>query len=312
MLNNKNTAKKIKLQQFGAYFKNIDRIAYIPMKNSKGETVSEAAGTTEWNGRRPDGIINAELFSMSTYAASSGVVAQGKTHLMPEAFGIAFVDNKKPVLSYKNNANAPDWIGAYPMLVRDSKRAFTSTPSGLSGYRARSAIAFNDEKFSLVYVKKEDGCTLEQFADALIQAGYHTAINLDGGGSVACITPGVAYEQGRKVRGKIGLWVKGGTGNKLSSNSTIKKPTTSSTSNKNTSTGMKQDVTKRNGVKLTITAWPSLRLRQYAPDGKTIEYIKRNQQVSWYGFYTEINGVIWYYVKTASGNTGYISSKYVK
>jgi len=113
--------------------------------------------------------------------------------------------------------------------VRDGKIAFTKTPSGLSGYRARTALAFNDNVFAILYVTASDGCTLEEFAKAIIEKGFHTAINLDGGGSTACITPGVAYEQGRKVRGKIGLWVKGGTGNKLAKNVNYK-PTTTTTS----------------------------------------------------------------------------------
>ena len=94
LLEKQETASKVNLQQYGAYFNNIDRLAYIPMKNSKGETVSEAASSTKWNGRSPDAICNAELFNMSTYLASSGVVNQGKIERMTETLGISFVNNK--------------------------------------------------------------------------------------------------------------------------------------------------------------------------------------------------------------------------
>ena len=126
---------------------------------------------------------------------------------------------------------------------------------------------------------------------------------MDGGGSTAVVTPGVVYEQGRKVRGKIGLWVKGGKGNKLSQNASIKQPST---------TGMQQDKSKAKGVKLTITALTSLRLRKSAPSGETLEMLKRNSKVDWYGYYCMVGNDKWYYVKTPSGKVGYISAKYAK
>lgn len=207
--------REINLQQYGAAFTNIERLAYVPMTGTSGETVSSAAKRVKWNGRYPDAIINAELFVNGTYRASSGVVGQGINHNLTNTIGFAFVDNKKPVLSYKNNVNAPDWIGSYPVLLRDGKIAFTSIPAGLDGKRGRSAIAINDTHFAMFYVKEADGCTLDEFANAILARGFHTAINLDGGGSTACITPGVAYDQGRKVRGKVAMWIKGGSGNKL-------------------------------------------------------------------------------------------------
>lgn len=202
------------VNQWGAYYGSLEHIAYIPMQG-KGETVSAAAKRARWNGRPPDCICNCELFDMGSYAPCSGVVAGGEAQLLAPVHGAALVDNRKPVLSYQNNLNAPDWIGAYPLLVRDSKQYFTSTPAGLGGRKARVALAWNDEKCSIVFADVEHACTLESFAAACIQKGYHTAINLDGGGSVAVISPYVAYDQGRKVRGKLGMWIKGGTGNKL-------------------------------------------------------------------------------------------------
>jgi hypothetical protein len=85
----------------------------------------------------------------------------------------------------------------------------------LPGKRGRTGLAFNDYKFSIVWVKENEGCTIEDFAQAIKDAGFTNAINLDGGGSTAGATPLWSYDQGRRTRGKIGMWVKGGTGNKL-------------------------------------------------------------------------------------------------
>lgn len=200
----------VKLQRWGCTFDNLDRIAYIPMYGWHGETVSAAARRVKWNGRAPSCICNAELFNMHTYAPSSGCPGY-----ITQTLGIAFKDNKKPVLSFANNVKANDWVGAYPMLVRDGKNMVTAVPPGLGGIVARTALAFNNHTVAILYVKKNDGATLKEFANAIIKAGFHTAINLDGGGSTACISPFVAYDQYRKVRGKIAIWTKDGTINKL-------------------------------------------------------------------------------------------------
>jgi len=204
------TINRVKLQQWGCTFDNLERIAYVPMEGNYGEDVSTAAKRVKWNGRAPSCICNAELFSMRTYKPASGC-----PDYVTQTLGIAFKDNTTPILSYANNVNADDWIAGYPILVRDGKNLVTFTPAGLGGRVARTALAFNDNKVAMLYVKATDGMTLKQFANEIIKAGFHTAINLDGGGSTACISPFVAYDQHRKVRGKIAIWTKDGAVNIL-------------------------------------------------------------------------------------------------
>ena len=198
---------EVKLQQWGTAFGNIQRLQWV--YDGPG-TVSAAAKSVKWTGRSPDAICNGELFDRKTFEPSSGCPGN-----VTDTLGFAFVDGRQPVLSYANNRNAKDWIGSYPMLLRDGKVAFDKIPAGLGGKCARTALAISDTHFAFFYVKEADGCTLEEFAKAILARGFHTAINLDGGGSTACITPGVAYDQGRKVRGKIAMWIRGGSGNKL-------------------------------------------------------------------------------------------------
>lgn len=197
-----------KLQQYGAAFENIEHLAYIPAPKN-GETVKAAAKRVTWNGRAPDAICNGEFYNMKTREPATGCPGY-----ITQAMGFAFVDEKKPVLSWANNQKAKDWIAGHPLLLRDGKQAFEKTPAGLEGKRGRMALAISDTHFAFFYLREQNGATLEEFAAAILQRGFHTAINLDGGGSVACITPGVSYDQGRKVCGKIAMWIKGGTGNK--------------------------------------------------------------------------------------------------
>lgn len=200
----------IKLQRWGCTFENLARIAYIPMQGTRGETVTAAAKRVKWYGRAPSCICNAELFNMSTYAPASGC-----PDYIPQALGVAFPDNKSIVLSYANNVHAKDWIGAYPMLVQNGINVVTAIPKGLEGRVARTALAFNDKQVAICFVKRFDAMTLKEFADAIAKAGFHTAINLDGGGSTACISPFMVYDQYRRVRGKIAIWTKDGIVNKL-------------------------------------------------------------------------------------------------
>lgn len=150
------------------------------------------------------------------YAPASGVVNDGKNDKLTEAYGISFKDKKTPVFTYKNNIGAPDWIGAYPTLVKDGLLGFTSVPSGLSGNRARTALGIKGNTFGILVIPEQSGikdATLRDVANIFINAGYTYAINLDGGGSTSYQTNDVSYEQGRKVRGFICVWYKDGKGN---------------------------------------------------------------------------------------------------
>ena len=278
------------------------------MQNANGETVSTAAKTFKWNGRYADAISNAELFD-KYYKPSSGVVANGVIQLLTETFGLGIKDGKKAEISYKNQMKAQDWLGAYPMLVHGGKVAFDKVPTGLGGYRGRTAFAYNATHFAFFWVKEEDGCELDAFALAIIEKGFTEAINVDGGGSTSFATPGVVYEQNRKVRGKFGMWIKGGTGNKLAKNSPTQQTTTKPAAAAST---MLQDKTKAKGVKLAVSTTKGLNLRASAPSGGVKKVIPYKEQVNWYGYYVVINGTTWYYIQTKDGTTGYASSEFLK
>ncbi len=292
----------VKIEEYSVPLSEIDHIGYISMEG-KGETVTAAAQRKTWNGRTPDAICNAELFNMKTFAPASGVVHDGKAQYVPQTLGVAFKMGKTPVLSYMNNIGAADWLGTYPMLVRDGKKAFDTVPAGLTGARARTALAWNDKRCAIVWATAKNGVTLEQLAAGIIALGYKTAVNFDGGGSTAVVTPTKMYEQGRKVRGKLGIWVKGGAGNYLTKKATASRVDP-----------MQREAGCGTGVKLTVTAKPGLNVRKAPIDGAVQETVACGKTVTWYGYYckeTE-SGAVWYYVKTASGNTGYASAKYLK
>ena len=299
----------VKLERFAMRYTDIEHMAYIPMAGGSGETVSAAALRRTWGGRAPDVICNAELFDMKTYAPASGVVSGGEAQLPAAAHGAALAGGKKPVLSWQNNVKASDWIGAYPVLLRDGKLAFTAVPAGLGGKRARTALAWNGTGCAVFFARAGGGCTLAELARAIAKAGYETAINFDGGASTAVVTPETVYEQGRRVRGKLGIWLRGGSGNILA-----RKAGGQSSQGSGRVTAMQRDAGAAGGKKLTVTARSGLKIRAAAIDGAALEVVGRGQTVSWYGYYCAetASGAKWYYVKTAAGKCGYAAAAYLK
>lgn len=163
----------------------------------------------DWGRGEPTFLFNAELYNVSTRAPASSVVEKGKVHAMFDGHGIAFAGNKKPVWSYKNNVNAPDYIGVYPTLIRDGKRDIRYVPPGLNGFRGRTAIGTDkDGNFYICLVADgANDAALFEVADALLAAGATDGGNLDGGGSTQWYSPKGSYCTRRNVRGYIAVWL---------------------------------------------------------------------------------------------------------
>lgn len=187
----------------------IEYIGYFYGKNGNEDVKSAKKRIEKERGRAPDFLFNAELFDFKTRAAASDVVENGKIHRLGENFGFAFSDNKTPVFSYKNNVGATDYIGAYPLLLRDGK-AETSSPAGITGRRGRTALGLSENEFFVILIPDKTGATLTELRNTLVKQGIKSAINLDGGGSTQYFAPLGNYFSGRRVRGFIGIWIKGG------------------------------------------------------------------------------------------------------
>lgn len=158
--------------------------------------------------RAPDFLFNAELFDFNTRKAASDVVSGGTIHRLKEGFGIAFPNNTTAVFSYKNNVGAKDYIGAYPVLVRNSK-VESAVPDGIGGERGRTAIGVNkDTLFVALVPDGTNDVSLATLRKSFISVGATDAINLDGGGSTQFYSPSKTFLSNRNVRGFIGIWLK--------------------------------------------------------------------------------------------------------
>ena len=95
----------------------IEYIGYFYADDGNEEIKSAKRRITSSRGREPDFLLNAELFDFITRRAASDVVAGGEIVRLTESYGMAFPENKTAVFSYKNNVNAPDYVGAYTILI---------------------------------------------------------------------------------------------------------------------------------------------------------------------------------------------------
>lgn len=187
----------------------IEYIGYFHANNGNEEIKNAKKRIEKERGRAPDFLMNAELFDFDTRAAASDVVSRGVAHRLTEGYGLAFPKNTTAVFSYKNNVNAADYIGAYPTLVRNGK-AESINPAGITGRRGRTALGVSDDTLYIALLPDNGGATLAELRRGFISFGAENAINLDGGGSTQFYAPLGNHFSGRKVRGFIGIWCRGG------------------------------------------------------------------------------------------------------
>lgn len=158
-----------------------------------------------------DIIINTALFDMSNGNIISRVVADGTTYGSDAAWcstwGIAFEDDKPPILSWNNGVKAAEFIGPYTSAVYEGKIG-----DGLSdkSKRGRTAIGIAGENLVVVCVPDNapDKMTTATLCQHMVDKGCTFAINLDGGGSSQFVAPdGSSYSSGRSCPAWLAIWL---------------------------------------------------------------------------------------------------------
>ena len=282
-------------------FSCIDRIEHIKMDDAKGETTGSVSIRAQWNGRYPDIVINAELFNYGKYTPASGVKHKGTMEYQGWQPFIGFKDYKTPVQEPRGAVTSPDAVGGYPALVIGGEKSFT-VPKGLEGNRYRTAMGLKGDVLGILVT--QNPVNLEVVANKFVSEGYDFAINLDGGSSSGYAIPSKAWARANKLRGFVGIWLKGGSGNYLSRSVGPVKPSKTA----KTESWAETDKSAAKGVRLKVTA-SALNLRAGAGISTAVKTVlKFGEVVTWYGYQTEN----WYYVRTAGGKEGYVSKQYVK
>ena len=150
-------------------------------------------------------ILNGGLYDMAKFQAINHLTVDGKVlsaNGNPYGYGIK---GTTMIFSYGNNVKADNFLGAYPVLVRDGKTTGAAAPVGLEGYRPRSAVGVTADG-DIVLLCEKTNRSLDGIAEELVEMGCETAINLDGGGSSQCIFDGEALKASRIVHNYLLIW----------------------------------------------------------------------------------------------------------
>lgn len=150
-------------------------------------------------------ILNGGLYNMVTFQPVNHLTVDGEVLSgggNPYGYGIK---GTSMVFSYDNNVKADNFLGAYPVLVRDGRATSASAPAGLEGYRPRSAVGVTKDG-DIVLLCTQSNRSLDGIAGDLVEAGCDTAINLDGGGSSQGIFDGETLTASRIVHNYLLIW----------------------------------------------------------------------------------------------------------
>lgn len=150
-------------------------------------------------------ILNGGLYDMAKFQAINHLTVDGmvmSANGNPYGYGIK---GTTMIFSYGNNVKADNFLGAYPVLVRDGKATGAAAPVGLEGYRPRSAVGVTADG-DVVLLCEQANRSLDGIAQELVEMGCETAINLDGGGSSQCIFDGEALKASRIVHNYLLIW----------------------------------------------------------------------------------------------------------
>lgn len=189
----------------------IERAGYFYGANNGAETLVAAYERLgKEYGRKPDLLLNCELFDFGDRTPSSDVVDEGKKHRLTGSHGLSVVNDTEIRFTYNNWINADDYVGFYPTTNINGKVDY-KTPSGIDAYKNRGRTgggldAQNNLYIALVPDKK--GITLRQLADGMKAAGVVNGGNWDGGLSSQWYSPNGNNYTGRPVRGWFAVWIK--------------------------------------------------------------------------------------------------------
>lgn len=158
-----------------------------------------------------DYIMNAGFFNLSTFQPATYIVSNGRVlSAGGSPYGYA-MSGGKIVFSYANKVGYQDFIGGYPLLVKDGEKALAGVPEGLGGCRGRSAMGLTDDSLVLRCVSEgsgADGDSLDELARHMMALGCINAVNLDGGASSQFDFDGVGVTASRIVHSFLCVWTK--------------------------------------------------------------------------------------------------------
>ena len=145
--------------------------------------------------RKPDVLINAGFFSMSTGATCFNMIDDGTVYSSNEKYRWGFgIDKNHKKFMYGSldsmNGKIADFLSGYPVLIDNGKSCAPWTFATEINYKAaRSIAAYNDKNLYFISIGKP-GMAFNAMVSMMLDMGITYAINMDGGGSARLLIGG--------------------------------------------------------------------------------------------------------------------------
>ena len=160
-----------------------------------------------------DYILNGTLYNMQTGAVNCHLKVDGKVIAAPAytVAGYAWNEGSDIAMDTLPNAYVKNYIACTPLIVSGKKLSKLTYDAGQGGKRGRSAIGIKQGRLGLYCTKDGTSAarTPEQLRDDLFNAGWESAVMLDGGGSSQCDFAGATVYSSRLVQHYILVFLKG-------------------------------------------------------------------------------------------------------
>ena len=183
----------------------IDRIRLYINTARKSLTAIRAETGAEY-------LLNGTLYDMASFLPVCHLKADGEVLSRPaySVAGYAWDQGADIAMMTLPEAARRNYIACTPLVVDGKKVEALTYDPGQGGKRGRSAMGIKDGRLAL-YCTRDGGTmvrTPEQLRDDLLDAGWESAIMLDGGGSSQCDFAGQRVESSRTVHDVILVYLK--------------------------------------------------------------------------------------------------------
>ena len=157
-------------------------------------------------------LLNGTLYDMASFLSVCHLKADGEVLSRPaySVAGYAWDQGADIAMMTLPEAARRNYIACTPLVVDGKKVEALTYDPGQGGKRGRSAMGIKDGRLAL-YCTRDGGTmvrTPEQLRDDLLDAGWESAIMLDGGGSSQCDFAGQRVESSRAVHDVILVYLK--------------------------------------------------------------------------------------------------------
>lgn len=157
-------------------------------------------------------LLNGTLYDMASFLPVCHLKADGEVLSRPaySVAGYAWDQGADIAMMTLPEAARRNYIACTPLVVDGKKVEALTYDPGQGGKRGRSAMGIKDGRLAL-YCTRDGGTmvrTPEQLRDDLLDAGWESAIMLDGGGSSQCDFAGQRVESSRAVHDVILVYLK--------------------------------------------------------------------------------------------------------